>query len=152
MMASPSIAGGFRHAANLHILVIGVWLVSVVLLLPAQVIVQTTTGPARVNLPAGGLDAGEDLVVFVDTMRPVALPLTLALAFAGVLFLGWWILWHAGTVRLWLNPETEGMRLAQILGSGLPVWWRFARLALLTLILQVIVVTTPWSPILIDIE
>ncbi len=44
------------------------------------------------------------------------------------------------------------MRFAQILGCGLAVWWRFTRLAVLTLILQLIVTTAPWLPFLADVR
>ncbi|MCJ7752986.1 MAG: hypothetical protein MUP13_00335, partial [Thermoanaerobaculales bacterium] len=152
MMTPPSVVSGFRLAARLHILVVGMWLVSVLLFIPAQVIVQATAGPARANLPAGGLDAGEDLIVFLEIMRPMAVPLTAALAFGCLFFIGWWILWHAGTVRWWLDPETDAVRLSQVLGVGLTVWWRYARLALLALVLQVVFATAPWLPFLTDIR
>jgi len=152
MGASPSVVCGFRFAARLHLLVVGVWLVSVVLLIPAQVIVQATAGPARANLPSGRLGSGEDPILFFEILRPVAAPLIVALAFGFLLFFGWWILWHAGTVRWWLNPEADAVRFAQILGCGLAVWWRFARLALLALILQLIVTTVPWLPFLANVR
>jgi len=151
-MASPSVVTGFRLTARLHRLVVGVWLVSVLLLIPAQVIVQAAAGPARANLPAGGLDAGDNMLVFLEIMRPIAVPLAVALSFGCFLFIAWWVLWHAGTIRWWLNPETDGVRLAQILGYGLAVWWRYARLALLALIVHVIVAAVPWLPFLVDIE
>lgn len=151
-MATPSVVTGFRLTARLHRMVVGVWLVSVLLLIPAQVIVQATAGPARANMPAGGLDAGDNLLVFLEIMRPVAVPLAVALCFGCFLFFAWWILWHAGTVGWWLNPESDAVRLAQILGYGLAVWWRYARLALLALIVQVIVAVSPWLPMLVDVE
>ena len=53
-------ATGFRLAGRLHRLVVAVLLVGVAVFVPAQVIVQASVGPTRANLPAGGLDAGED--------------------------------------------------------------------------------------------
>ena len=152
MGALPSVVGGFRFAVRLHLPVVCVWLVSVVLLIPAQVIVQATAGPARSNLPSGRLGSGEDPILFLEILRPVAAPLIVALAFGCLLFIGWWILWHASIVRWWLNPEADEVRFAQILGCGLAVWWRFTRLALLTLILQLIVTTVPWLPFLADVR
>ena len=152
MGASPSVIGGFRVAARLHLLVVCVWLVSVVLLVPAQVIVQATAGPVRANLPAEGFGAGDDLIVFSEIMRPVAVPLTVAIAFGSLLFVGWWILWHAGTVRWWMDPETDTVRFAQILGLGLSAWWRYARFALFAIILQLFSAVGPWLPFLADIE
>lgn len=151
-MATPSGVTGFRLAARLHRLVIGAWLVSVLLLIPAQVIMQVTAGPTRANLPAGGLGAGEDLLVFLEIMRPVAVPIAVALGFGCLLFFAWWVLWHAGTVCWWLDPDTDAAHLAQILGHGLAAWWRYARLALLALIVQEIVATSPWLLLLVDVE
>jgi len=152
MMAPPSVVSGFRLAARLHRLVVGVWLLSVVLFVPAQVIVQAAAGPARANMPTGGFGAGDPLLVFLEIMRPVVVPLAVAFGFGSFLFLAWWVLWHAGTVRWWLNPETDEVRLARILGDGLAAWWRYARLALFALIVHVIVAATPWLPLLVDIE
>jgi len=124
----------------------------VVLLIPAQVIVQATAGPVRANLPAEGFGAGDDLIVFSEIMRPVAVPLTVAIAFGSLLLVGWWILWHAGTVRWWMDPETDTVRFAQILGLGLSAWWRYARFALFAIILQLFSAVGPWLPFLADIE
>ena len=151
-MAAPSAVSGFRLAARLHRLVVGVWLLSIVMFIPAQVIVQVAAGPARASLPAGGLTTGDDLIVFLEIMRPVAVPLFVALCFGCLLFLAWWVLWHAGTVRWWLDPVAESVLLAEILGDGLAVWWRYARLALLAFTLQVIVAATSWLPLLADVE
>ena len=152
MMSAPSVVNGFRFAARLHVLVVGVWLVSVVLFMPAQVIVQAAAGPARANQPAGGLDAGDDLIVFAEIMRPVAAPLIVAIAFGCLLFIGWWILWHAGTVRWWMDPETDTVRFAQILGLGLSAWWRYARFAFFAAILQLFSAVGPWLPFVADVE
>jgi hypothetical protein len=148
----PSAVVGFREAARLHSLVAAVWLVSIVIFVPVQAVVQVTTGPARANLPAGGLGAGEDMVVFVEVMRPLVVPLAVTLGFGCLMFFAWWILWHAGTVRWWLETAETEVRLAGILGKGLAVWWRYARLALIALILQVIVMISFWIPLRADIE
>ena len=151
-MAAPSVVTGFRLAARLHRLVAAVWLAWVVIFVPALLIVQTATGLDRANRPAGGFGAGEDLLIFFEIMRPVAVPLAVALIFGCVLLVAWCVEWHAGVVRWWLNPDTDAPRLAQILGHGLPVWWRFARLTLLAIVLQVVGAVAPWLPLLADIE
>jgi hypothetical protein len=133
-------------------LVAGVWLVWVAIFVPALVFVQATAGPHRANLPAGGLAAGEDLVVFFEIMRPVAIPLAVALFFACCLLVGWCVLWHAGVARWWLEADRGEAQLAQILGCGLAVWWRFVRLALLALVLQVVGAVSPWLLLLTDVE
>ena len=152
MAGTPSVVTGFRLAARLHRVVATVWLAWVVIFAPSLLIVQATIGPDRANRPAGGFGASEDLLVFFEIMRPVAIPLSVALGFGCLLLIAWCVLWHAGTARWWLNPDTDEARLAQILGHGLPVWWRFARLALLALVLQGIVMVFPWLPLLADVE
>ena len=151
-MAAPTVITGFRLAARLHRLVAAVWLAWVAIFVPALLFVQVATGPDRANRPAGGFGAGEDLLVFFEIMRPVAIPLAVALVFGCILLVAWCVEWHAGVVRWWLNPDTDAPRLAQILGHGLPVWWRFARLTLLALVLQVVGAATPWLPLLADVE
>lgn len=148
----PSVATGFRLAVRLHRLVAGVWLVWVAIFVPALVFVQAAAGPHRANLPVGGLQAGEDLLVLFEIMRPVAIPLAVALFFACCLLIAWCVLWHAGVARWWLDPDTDEAHSVQILARGLPVWWRFLRLVLLTLVVQAIGWASPWLPLLTDVE
>jgi hypothetical protein len=150
--ATPSVAAGFRLAARLHRLVGSVWLAWLAILAPALVVVELSVGPDRANRPLGDLGNGEELLVFTEIMRPIAIPLAATLVFAGLLLLAWCVVWHAGTVRWWLNPDTDTTSVTQILAHGLPVWWRFLRLALLALLLQLIVTTSPWLPLLADVE
>jgi len=152
MMSPPSVANGFRLAARLHKLVAAVWLAWVAIFVPALLVVEAATGPHRANRPAGGFGAGEDLLIFCEIMRPIAVPLAVALVFGCFLLVAWCVVWHAGVVRWWLDPDTEAPRVTQILGHGLPVWWRFARLALLALVLQVVAAASPWLPLLADVE
>lgn len=148
----PSAVAGFRLAARLHRLVAAVWLAWLALFAPALAIVQAVAGPAWTSRPAGGSTGGEDLVVFFEIMRPIAMPLAVALVFAVLLLIGWCVLWHAGAVRWWLLPDTDEARVAQILGHGLPEWWRFARIALLAIGLQVIAAVAPWLPLMAEVE
>lgn len=152
MSGRPSVAAGFRLAVRLHKLVAGVWLAWVAIFVPALVFVQAAAGPHRANLPSGGLETGEGLVVFFEIMRPVAIPLATAVFFACCLLIAWCVLWHAGVARWWLDPDTDEVHLTQILGRGLSAWWRFARLALFALILQVVGAISPWLPLLADVE
>jgi hypothetical protein len=152
MASRPSVATGFRRATRFHRVVAAVWLLSILVFVPAHAIVQMTAGPARADLPSGGLDTGEGLVVFFEIMRPIVVPLVVSLTFGCFLFIAWWVLWHAGAVCWWLDPETDEPHLAQVLGHGLPRWWRFARLALLGLVLQAVGAGAPWLPLLTDVE
>jgi len=152
MAARPSTVAGFRLAARLHRVVASVWLAWVAIFVPSLVVVDAAAGPQRANRPAGGFGAGEDLLVFFEIMRPVAMPLAVVFAFACLLLIAWCVLWHAGVARWWLDPATDEARLAQILGHGLPAWWRFARLAMIALVLQVTTTAAPWLPLLADVE
>jgi hypothetical protein len=152
LKAQSSFATGFLLAARLHRLVAAVWLVWGVIFLPVLVAVKFAVGPQRANLPVGHLDAGEELLVFFEIMRPIVVPLAVVFGFAIFLLIAWCILWHAAVVRWWLHSDTAQVRIAEVIGQGLPVWWRFTRLALLALILQSIVTIVPWLPFLTDVE
>jgi hypothetical protein len=133
-------------------LVATVWLAWALIFVPAQVAIQSVAGPQRSSLPTGPLDDGEELLVFLEIMRPVVLPLAVIFGLACISLIAWCVLWHAGVVRWWLNPDTSRVRVAEIIGHGLAVWWRFARLAALALILQMIVMVVPWLPLLTDVR
>ena len=128
-----------------------VWLVAIVIFLPTLLVVGTTAEPIRARLPLGRLPVGEELLIFFEIMRPIALPVGAALAFGVALVCGWWILWRAGTVRWWLNPETDELGLVQVLAAGLVSWWRWARLALITALFVVLAVILPWLPLLFEV-
>jgi hypothetical protein len=129
-----------------------VWLVALSIVLPALLVVGSTAEPIRARLPLDRLPAEEKLLIFFEIMRPVALPIGVALAFAFALVCAWWILCHAGTVRWWLNPETDELRLVQVLAGGLVAWWRWARLAGMTVFFMALAVTLPWMPLLFEVE
>jgi hypothetical protein len=129
-----------------------VWLVSLAMFLPAMVVVQVGAEPIRSRLPVAGLSADEEVVIFFETIRPVFLPICVAMAFGLLLFVAWWILWHAGTVRWWLDPDTDEPRLVQIVGLGLGAWWRWARLALIAILLEGLALTLAWMPLTYEVE
>jgi hypothetical protein len=146
-----AVSRGFRRALQLHRLALLVWLVSLAIFLPALVIVQMMAGPARANRPPGGY-GGEDLLVFFEIMRPVTIPLVVTLFFCCLTFVVWWILWHAGAVRWFLRTDAFDVRLGEIIGLGVAVWWRYARLALVTAVLLTTAAVVPWLPLLADFE
>jgi hypothetical protein len=146
-----AVATGFRLAVQLHKLVLLVWVVSLATIVPALTVVEVMAGPDRANRPPGGFN-GEDLVVFFEIMRPVVMPLAVAFGFGVVVLVGWWVVWHAGVVRWFLKTDAIDVRLGEIVGLGLAVWWRFARLALVTLVLLAAVVVVPWLPLYADVE
>jgi hypothetical protein len=146
-----AVTRGFRRAIQLHRLVLLVWLVSLAIFAPVVVIVQMMAGPARAHRPPGGY-GGEDLVVFFEIMRPLVIPLVVTLGFCCLTFVVWWILWHAGAVRWFLKTDAFDVRLGEIVGLGVAVWWRYARLALVALVLLAIAVVVPWLPLLADFK
>lgn len=143
---------GFRRTARLHRLVMTVWLVALTIFLPALLVVGSAAEPIRAQLPLDRLSAEEELLIFFEIMRPVALPIGVAVAFGLLLAFAWWILWRAGTVRWWLNPDTDELRLVQILAAGLVSWWRWMRLALITVFFMAVAVTLPWLPLRLEVE
>ena len=147
-----SVAAGFRHTLRLHKVVVTVWLVSVAMLLPLQLVVQMTAGSTRAKLPAEGLPPGEDLVVFFETIRPVVVPFVGALTVSCIALLCWWILWHAGCAHWYLQRDHSSVKVAGILGDGLTVWWRFARLVATALVLNGVALATCLLLSRVDIE
>jgi hypothetical protein len=129
-----------------------VWLVALTILAPALLVVGSTAEPVRARLPLERLSGEEELLIFFEIMRPVALPIGVALAFGLVLICAWWILWRAGLVVWWLNPDTDELRLVPVLAAGLVSWWRWARLALITALLMALAVVLPWLPLRLEVE
>jgi len=147
MAEHPSPVAGFRLALRLHKLVLAAWLVSIGVFLPAQLMVDFATGPARANFPEGGPAPGDGLLIFVELLRPIAVPLAIALLLGWGTLLAWSILWHAGTVRWWLGAGAARVRLSEILGHGVVWWWRYARLAAVATAVTAATLTAVWLPV-----
>jgi len=144
----PSPAAGLRHAAHFRKLVFAVWLVSVVVFVPAQAVVQYATGAARANLPDSPLPPGDELLILFELLGPVVAPLVLALIGGALALVAWWVLWHAGTVRWYLwNGGSAPVRLAEVLGHGVVWWWRYFRLALTAVAMLALVLVFVWLPL-----
>lgn len=147
MAEHPSPAAGFGLALKLNKLVLTGWLVSIAVFLPAQLMVDFTTGPARANLPDGDLAPGDDLLIFFELLRPIVVPLAVALFLGWLTLAAWSILWHAGTVRWWLGAGAARVRLSEILGHGVVWWWRYARLAAIAAGISAAVHAALWLPV-----
>jgi hypothetical protein len=147
MVEHPSPVAGFRLALRLHKLVLAAWLVSIAVFLPAQLIVDFAAGPALANLPEGGPAPGDTLLIFFELLRPIAIPLALAVILGCVTLVAWSILWHAGTVRWWLGAGAARVRLSEILGHGVVWWWRYARLAVAAGLVTAATLTAVWLPV-----
>jgi hypothetical protein len=147
MAENPSPIAGFRLAVRLHKLVLTAWLVSIAVFLPAQLIIDITTGPTRSNLPGGTLAPGDSLLIFIELVRPIVVPLVLALVLGWAALAAWSILWHAGTVRWWMGAGAARVRLSEILGHGVVWWWRYARLASVAAVVTAAGLAAVWLPI-----
>ncbi len=147
MAEHPSPVAGLRLALRLHKLVLAAWLVSIAVFLPAQLMVDFATGPARANLPAGGPAPGDGLLILVELLRPIAIPLAIALILGWGSLIAWSILWHAGTVRWWLGAGAARVRLSEILGHGVVWWWRYSRLAAVAAVAAAATLAAVWLPV-----
>ena len=87
MGESPSPLFGLRHVGGMWRVVLAVWLVSVVVFLPARVVVWAAVGPTFAALPGSDLPDGEIALIATELLRPVWVPL----AVAGLS--GWFALW-----------------------------------------------------------
>jgi len=142
----PSSVAGLRFALRLRKLVGAVWLVSMAVFVPAHLVIQRAAGPVRANLPNRELPDGEEMLLLAEQIRPVAGPLALALLSGAVAFLAWSVLWHAGTVRWSLGAGAARVHLAEILGHGAVWWWRYARLALMEIVVTLTALIAMWIP------
>jgi hypothetical protein len=148
MVQHPSSLSGHHFALRLRKLVGAVWLVSLGVFLPADLVIQQAAGPIRANLPDRVLPAGEEMLLLAEQIRPVAGPLVLALLSGWMAFLAWSVLWRGGVVRWSLGAGASRVRLAEILGHGVVWWWRYARLALTEAVATVTALIVVWIPML----
>jgi hypothetical protein len=144
---TPSPGSGLRLALRLRKLVGAVWLVSMAVFLPAQLVVNSAVGPTRGSLPDGPLPPGDDILILVELIRPVAGPLALALASGALALLAWSVLWHGGVVRWRQGAGAASVRLAEILGHGIVWWWRYARLAVVAATVTAAMLAAIWVPL-----
>ena len=147
MTDTPSPGSGLRLALRLRKLVAAVWLVSMAVFLPAQLVMTRAAGATRANLPDGPLPPGDDLLILVELIRPVAGPLALALGSGILALLAWSVLWHGGVVRWWQGAGAASVQLAEILGHGIVWWWRYARLAAVAATVTAATLAAIWLPL-----
>jgi len=136
---SPSCLFGLRKTLALWRVVGVVFLVSVLVFVPARLVLWTTAGGVLANLPAGDLPDGETTLILTELVRPIWPSLALAF-FSGCFALwAWTVLWHAGLVRWFFYSGKNDVRLAEVLSRGLFGWWRWARLGLTSVAVLVLV-------------
>jgi hypothetical protein len=124
-----------------------VWLVCVAIFLPAHLIVLAATAATFADLPARDLPTGDELLIMVELIRPVVVPLAIALISGLLAFVAWAELWHGGTVRWWMGAGAARVRLAEILGHGVVWWWRYMRLAMIAGLAAAAALAMVWLPI-----
>ena len=130
MRPAPSLSFGVSKTLVLWRVVVVVFVVSVLVFVPARLVFWTSVGGALSNLPDGGLPAGETALILAELLRPVWLPLALAFLSGCFTLWAWTVLWHAGLVRWFFYSGRDDVRLAEVLSRGLFGWWRWARLGL----------------------
>lgn len=142
----PSAVTGFRLALRLRKLVAAVWVAALAVFVPAYLVVQFAVGPVRSHLPEHPLPEGEIFLILIEVLRPVAIPIALALLSGFFALVAWSILWHGGVVRWWLSAGAARVRLAEILGHGIVWWWRYARLACVGALFFAAAMASLWLP------
>ncbi len=121
---------GALRATRLWRVVLAVWVVMTAAFLPALWVVEGAVGPSLGRLPEQGVAAGDVLLIVVDSLRPAAPALLLAVASGLVVVWLFTVLWQAGVVRWELWAGERKVRLGEVLGLGMVAWWPYARLSL----------------------
>ena len=147
MADTPSPGSGLRLALRLRKLVAAVWLMSMAVFVPAQLVMNRAVGATRANLPDSPLPPGDSMLILVEVIRPVAGLLALALGSGVLALLAWSVLWHGGVVRWWKGAGAASVQLAEILGHGIVWWWRYARLVVVAVAVTAAMLAAIWVPL-----
>lgn len=137
--SAPSWTFGLRKSAALWRVVVMVFLVSILVFVPARLVLFTAVGGTLANLPGGDLPDGEITLILIELLRPVWPSLALAFLSGCFALWAWTVLWHAGLVRWFFYSGKNDIRLAEVLSRGLFGWWRWARLGLTSVMVLVLV-------------
>ncbi len=143
----PSPSTGLRLAVRFTRVVGAVWLGGLAVFLPIQAVVWLATRATRDNLPPGPLPLGDDALILVELLRPVA-PVLGVLVVGGLVALwAWSVTWHAGIVRWRSVAGAAPVRAAEVLAHGLVWWWRYARLAVSAGLGSALLLAAVWLPL-----
>lgn len=143
----PSPTTGLRLTLRFRRVVGAVWLGALAVYLPIQAVVWLATRATRDNLPAGRLPLGDDLLILVELLRPVAPVLAVAVLGALLALWTWSVMWHAGVVRWRSVAGPAPVRAAEVLAHGLVWWWRYARLAVTFAVGTALLLAAVWLPL-----
>jgi len=130
------------------------WVVSGLAFLPLMLVLRGALMPALGKLPQepGSLPEGEVVVIVIEALRPLLLPIGLALVSGFVVLWLWTVLWHAGVVGWQLWTGGRRVRLGEVLGLGTVAWWKYARLSVTALAVFAIALAALWIPLLAGVE
>jgi hypothetical protein len=129
----PSPRRGARRALAMWPLVLVVWLLPQAVFLPAQLVVELGLARRLAALPPQPSSVAEGLLILSREAPQAGAGLGLAVL-VGCLALWWWtVLWHAGTTRWHQGGSGRQLRVADLVGVGLPSFWPFLRLSLTAL-------------------
>jgi hypothetical protein len=147
MGAVPSPTTGLRLTVRFRRVVGAVWLGALAVFLPIQTVVWLATRATRSNLPAGRLPLGDDALILVELLRPVAPVLGVSILGGLVALWAWSVMWHAGVVRWRSVAGAAPVRAAEVLAHGLVWWWRYARLAVISAVGTALLLAAVWLPL-----
>ena len=145
----PSLVWGWRRATDLWRLIAVCWAVSFLAFAPALLVLRTTVFRALSALPGepGAVPPGDVPLIIMGSGRPILFPLGLAVV-SGIFVLWLWtVLWHAGVVAWQLWTGGRRVRLGELLGLGMVVWWRYIRLSLTALAALILAGVAVWLPL-----
>jgi hypothetical protein len=134
--------------------VLASWVVSGLAFVPLLLILRGSLMPVLGSLPqaAAELPQGELLLITIETLRPLLVPIGLALASGLAVLWLWTVLWHAGVVGWQLWSGGRRVRLGEVLGLGMVAWWKYARLSATALAALVVALAVLWVPLLQGVE
>lgn len=148
----PSPPTGLRLTVRFRRVVGAVWLGALAVFLPIQAVVWLATRATRDNLPAGRLPLGDDVLILVELLRPVAPVLGVAVLGGLLALWAWSVMWHAGVVRWRSVAGAAPVRAAEVLAHGLVWWWRYARLAVTSAAGAALLLAAVWLPLRLAIR
>jgi len=145
----PSPVWGWRRATDLWRLIAVCWAVSFLAFAPALLVLRTTVFRALSALPGepGAVPPGDVALIIIDSGRQILFPLGLAVVSGMFVLWLWTVLWHAGVVAWQLWTGGRRVRLGELLGLGMVVWWRYIRLSLTALAALILAGVALWLPL-----
>lgn len=143
-MVSP--LWGFAAAARLWRLVLAVWLVPLLLMLPAYLIARSGLAAALGSVPVDRAASADVPLIVIQALSRFGPSLAVAVLVAVPLLWAWMVLWTAGAVGWQVWATGRPVRLGEILGYGMLRWWRYARLSITAFVALLVLVGGACAP------